>query len=54
MAKTLKNLIDRLYLGISEQHAYINTIRYPKLLIQSLEELDSLIGNKSVKESVAS
>lgn len=50
----LKSLISRLYNGIAQNHSYIQSIRYPKLLIQSLEELDGLIGNQSVKDSVAS
>lgn len=54
MVNALKRLIRRLYTSIENDYGYIHTIQYPKLLIDSLEELDSLIGNDSVKDSVAS
>jgi hypothetical protein len=51
--KDLDNLIIRLQKGIDKKSAYIKTIRNPHLLIKSLKELNELIGNDSIKESVS-
>jgi len=51
--KQLDDLINRLKKGLDNNSRYIKTIKYPKLLIQSLEELNELIGNDHVKESIA-
>lgn len=51
--KDLDNLIIRLQKGIVKKSAYINTIRDPFLLIKALKELNELIGNNQIKESVA-
>lgn len=51
----LRRLIQRLNVNKTNfDNPYIATIRYPQLLIRSLEELDGLIGNQTVKDSVAS
>jgi hypothetical protein len=49
----LKKLIIRLKKGISRSASYIKSIKYPQLLVNSLQELDGLIGNSKVKDSVA-
>lgn len=49
----LSLLIKRLKNGISKNSSYISSIKNPTLLIKSLEELDNVIGNKEVKDSVA-
>lgn len=49
----LSDLIERLKRGISTNAGYIQSIKYPRLLIKSLEELRDLIGNEKVKDSVA-
>lgn len=49
----LSHLISRLRKGISRDASYVSTIRYPQLLLSSLRELNSLIGNDKVKDSVA-
>jgi len=51
--KDLDNLIIRLQKGVVKKSSYINTIRDPHLLIKSLKELNELIGNNKIKESVA-
>lgn len=51
--KELDNLIIRLQKAIVNKNKFINTIRDPHLLIKSLKELNELIGNQSIKESVA-
>lgn len=49
----LSNLISRLSRGIARNASYIKTIRHPQLLLISLQELNDLIGNDKVKDSVA-
>lgn len=49
----LSRLIKRLRRGISRSAPYIKTIRYPELLVVSLQELNDLIGNDKIKDSVA-
>jgi hypothetical protein len=49
----LTQLIVRLKKAVVSNEAYIKTIRNPILLIQSLIELNELIGNEKVKDSVA-
>ncbi|MFK5970425.1 MAG: hypothetical protein QM487_09935 [Candidatus Marithrix sp.] len=49
----LSLLIERLKIGLSKNASYLSTIKYPKLLILSLQELNDLIGNEKVKDSVA-
>lgn len=51
--KDLENLIIRLHKDIIKKAPYIKTIRDPKLLIKSLSELNELIGNAKIKESIA-
>lgn len=51
--KDLENLIIRLHKDVIKKAAYIKTIRDPKLLIKSLSELNELIGNHKIKESIA-
>jgi hypothetical protein len=51
--KDLENLIIRLHKDIIKKSPYIKTIRDPKLLIKSLTELNELIGNAKIKESIA-
>ena len=46
-------LIDKLKVGVAKNSDFIKTIKYPKLLIVSLQELNDLIGNEKVKDSVA-
>lgn len=50
---SLSQLISRLKDGINRKSSYVKTIRYPRLLVKSLQELDDVIGNQSVKDSVA-
>lgn len=49
----LSRLISRLQRGIAKNASYVKTIRHPQLLIIALQELNDLIGNEKVKESVA-
>lgn len=49
----LSRLITRLQRGIVKNASYVKTIRHPHLLIVSLQELNDLIGNDKVKDSVA-
>lgn len=49
----LKKLITRLKKGIIRGASYIKSIKYPQLLVKSLQDLDGLIGNCRVKDSVA-
>lgn len=49
----LSQLVSRLERDIQENAPCIRTIKYPELLVSSLKELNSLIGNDSVKDSVA-
>jgi len=49
----LSHLIARLQRGIARNASYVNSIRHPHLLVASLQELDNLIGNDKVKDSVA-
>lgn len=51
--KDLENLIIRLQKGIDKKHNYIKTIRDPYMLIKSLKELNDMIGNDNIKESVS-
>lgn len=46
---SLGRLIDRLDLGIKTNAGYMKTIRYPRLLIDSLKELNDVIGNRDLK-----
>ena len=49
----LSQLVGRLEKGIQNNAPYIKTIRHPELLVASLKELNALIGNDKVKDSVA-
>lgn len=49
----LSQLITRLEKGVRNNASYIRTIRHPELLVSSLKELNDLIGNDKVKDSVA-
>lgn len=49
----LSQLVSRLEKGIQNNASYIRTIRHPELLVTSLKELNGLIGNDKVKDSVA-
>lgn len=49
----LTRLISRLERGIENSSSYIQTIRHPRLLVKSLQELNDLIGNDDVKDAVA-
>jgi hypothetical protein len=49
----LDRLINRINKGITSEAAFISSIRYPKLLLESLKELRAVIGNDKVKDSVA-
>lgn len=49
----LSNLISRLQRGIKRNASYMMTIKHPTLLVASLQELNDLIGNDKVKDSVA-
>jgi hypothetical protein len=49
----LEKLIVRLKSGISKNASYVKTIRHPTLLIAALEELNKVIGNDKIKDSVA-
>ena len=49
----LEKLIVRLKSGISKNASYVKTIRHPTLLILALEELNKVIGNEKIKDSVA-
>lgn len=49
----LSRLISRLQTGIARNAPYLKCIRNPQLLVVSLKELNNLIGNNKVKDSVA-
>ena len=49
----LSRLIARLQRGIARSASYVKTIRHPRLLVISLQELNDLIGNDKVKDAVA-
>lgn len=49
----LTRLISRINKAILTQNSYIDSIRHPELLVESLEELNDLIGNQRVKDAVA-
>jgi hypothetical protein len=49
----LTRLISRLQRGIVRGASYIKSIRYPQLLVVALQELNDMIGNDKVKDSVA-
>ena len=49
----LSRLIERLQKGIARNASYVKTIRHPHLLLISLRELNEVIGNDKVKDSVA-
>lgn len=49
----LSRLIIRLQRGIARGASYVKSIRHPHLLVASLQELNDLIGNDKVKDSVA-
>lgn len=49
----LTDLISRLEKGVDNKSEFIKTIKHPRLLISSLKELLTVIGNDSIKESVA-
>lgn len=49
----LSRLIKRFQRAINRNASYINTIRHPRLLVASLQELNDLKGNDSIKDSVA-
>lgn len=51
---TLTSLIKKIEKGIKNNSSFISTIKDPKMLIRSLNDLNGLIGNKSIKDSVAS
>ena len=52
--KDLEHLILSLQKSIAKRDPHIKSIRNPSLLLKSLKELDALIGNHNIKESVAS
>src|SRR5438045_5155643 len=49
----LDNLIARLESGIEHNTNFIKTIKYPRMLVTALKELNDVIGNSRVKDSVA-
>lgn len=49
----LNNLILNLEKGIINDAKFINSIKYPNLLVKSLKELRDTIGNEKVKDSIA-
>lgn len=49
----LKNLINIIKRGIRKNEPGIKVIKYPDLLVSSLEELDEMVGLDRLKESVA-
>lgn len=49
----LSQLINWIQRGLSRNATYTKTIRYPQLLLASLQELHDLIGNDKVKDAVA-
>lgn len=49
----LTSLINRLQKGVRQKSSYINSIRNPQLLISSLKELNTVIGNEKIKDSIA-
>ena len=49
----LSDLIIRLERSMGLNSSFTKTIRHPHLLIASLQELNNLIGNDKVKDSVA-
>ena len=48
----VKELCEILQEGIDKKHDYINHIKNPKELINSLTDLDQMIGNEKVKETI--
>ena len=52
--KDLEHLIVSLQKSIDNRDPHIKSIKNPTLLLKSLKELDHLIGNQNIKESVAS
>lgn len=52
MSSQLISLTQTLKKDIQDQKEYIQTIPYPKLLVKALEEIQEVIGNDSVKESI--
>lgn len=53
VSSQLSNLIVRLSVAFESGADYIKSIRDPSLLISSLKELNELIGNDKVKDSIA-
>ena len=49
----LKNLINIIKRGIRKNEPGIKVIKYPELLLSSLQEMDNMIGLDNIKESVA-
>ena len=49
----LNKVITDIKNGIDTNASYISTIRHPILLIKALKELEGLIGNRNLKESIA-
>ena len=49
----LSALIKRLEFSVQKKSNFLKTIRSPPLLIEGLKELNNVIGNKDVKDSVA-
>lgn len=54
MRSQLDDLIVNLENGVSKNEPFVRDIAYPDLLIDSLKELRDLIGNDSIKDSIAS
>jgi len=50
----LSRLISRLNQAITSHTPYIKSVRHPKLLVKSLEELNLIVGHSRVKDAVAS
>ena len=51
--KDLENLIISLQKSIERRDPHIKTIKNPTLLLKSLKELDNLIGNNNIKQSIS-
>lgn len=49
----LAKLINRLQRGITNNATYIKNIRYPTLLVRSLQELSDIVGNDKIKNLTA-
>lgn len=49
----LRNLIDDIKISIKRKDNYIYTLRSPKILVESLEDLYKVVGHDAVKTSVA-